>query len=386
MKFQSGSLQLSKGWWFLVARVDGKQKWTALHTQDETEAIKRAIATAPVEALAANQAAYLAAQVRKGDDARTELAALRDTRTANTVTWDDLFDRWVSSCRKLTTHADTLDSYRMYVPLLARWATAHGIDAPVALSASQAQAYVWHRETECNCVGRDVALLKRVWRDLRLGHVWLDVLSDSPAKQITRYRRLTVDEVRRVVATARAGKERVRAAGGWFEPGGYDALPDVADLVALGYHTALRRGDLVALTVEDVDGDYLQVVPAKTGKRKAKALSVPLQPEAKRIVDRLSASAVNGCLFTRLADASLGKTLGMTWERSGVADNKFGKATFHSLRATFISAMDDAGIPPHVTDAITGHAPQGMHGRYSQPSRAALMAAVVKAIVPLGVK
>ena len=60
------------------------------------------------------------------------------------------------------------------------------------------------------------------------------------------------------------------------------------------------------------------------------------------------------------------------------------KASFHSLRATFISVMDDAGISPHVTDAITGHkAEGGMHGHYSQPSREALMAAVEKAVVPV---
>lgn len=54
-------------------------------------------------------------------------------------------------------------------------------------------------------------------------------------------------------------------------------------------------------------------------------------------------------------------------------------------RATFISAMDDAGVSAHLTDSITGHAAQGMHGRYSQPSRVALMEAVTRAVEALGV-
>jgi len=57
----------------------------------------------------------------------------------------------------------------------------------------------------------------------------------------------------------------------------------------------------------------------------------------------------------------------------------------NSLRATFISMMDEAGVSAHVTDAITGHAKQSMHARYTQPSGAALLEAVKKAIAPLGV-
>ena len=45
--------------------------------------------------------------------------------------------------------------------------------------------------------------------------------------------------------------------------------------------------------------------------------------------------------------------------------------------------MDEAGVPPHVTDAITGHAGGGMHARYTQPSDAALAEAVTRAIPPV---
>ena len=48
--------------------------------------------------------------------------------------------------------------------------------------------------------------------------------------------------------------------------------------------------------------------------------------------------------------------------------------------------MDEAGIPPHVTDAITGHAGGGMHARYTQPSAETLQRAVLRAIPPLVVR
>ena len=127
----------------------------------------------------------------------------------------------------------------------------------------------------------------------------------------------------------------------------------------------------------------LRVIPEKTEGVKGNPLLIPLQPEAKAIVERLVAGSKEGYLFPRLYNASLAKCLRNAFERAGVTSNEFGNASFHSLRATFISMMDEAGTSPHVTDAITGHAKQGMHGRYSQPSKGALMDAVTKAIQPL---
>jgi integrase len=68
------------------------------------------------------------------------------------------------------------------------------------------------------------------------------------------------------------------------------------------------------------------------------------------------------------------------WHKAGVVSDRRGKASFHSLRATFISMMDEAGVPPHVTDSITGHAKQGMHGRYSQPGLDAKRDAIERAL------
>ena len=46
--------------------------------------------------------------------------------------------------------------------------------------------------------------------------------------------------------------------------------------------------------------------------------------------------------------------------------------------------MDEAGVQPYLTDAITGHAAGGMHARYTQPSLETLRAAILKAIPPIG--
>jgi len=381
MKIKSGTLQLNHGSYFLVTRdLTGKQKWISLHTKDADVAQIRAAEHAPMESKRADEAEYLRAIIAKGEKARARLAELIHTEQAEAVTWPNLFEAWRKSNEDLTRHAPTLEGYALQVASMARFAESSGVATPAGLQRDVAHAYAVDHAKTCPSVKRNIALLRRVWRDLRLGDVWNDVKAPGKPKK-ERYRRLTVDEVRRIVTVARSGNKRIRDKGKW-KPGGFDALPDVADLVTLAYHTGLRRGDCAALTADNVDGCFLRVVPAKTEGRKEKTLMIPLQPEAAALVKRLPAS---GPLFPRLAEAWLNKSLRLTFERAGVRSNAFGKASFHSLRATFISMMDEAGISAHVTDSITGHAKQSMHARYTQPSLAVLADAVARAITPLGI-
>jgi integrase len=83
--------------------------------------------------------------------------------------------------------------------------------------------------------------------------------------------------------------------------------------------------------------------------------------------------------------SEIGKAMRKAFDDAGVAANsEGGHASFHSLRATFISLMDDAGAPVKVTDLITGHASAGtMHDRYSQPDVEIARKWILKAIPPL---
>ena len=384
------------GWLYFVARdPEGKVKWTALHTQDPDEAEKRAHVHLGAALRTGSREQWLQALVEQGEWARAQLAGADQAAAADKLSWSGLFEAWKIRTEKLTRHAGTLENYGRQVDFLGRWAAGQGIDAPQAVEAGTARAYIASRANTRAGGPRDVALFKRVWRDLGLRPVWDgmrgEVIGNREEVIGRRYRRMTVAEVRAVVRVLRVGKVSEKK-GGKFVAGDYPALPDVADLVELGYYTGLRRGDVAGLTAGNVDagGDFLRVIPEKTRGRKGQPLLVPLRKEAREIIGRLVAEVkskreeVKGDeLFPRLADAWLNKCLRLTWQRAGVKADGFGRASFHSLRATFISMMDEAGVPPHCTDAITGHAPQGMHGRYSQPGRDALMQAVEKAIVPL---
>jgi len=386
MKLKNGSLHEKNGWWYLVKSDRGKKRWISLHTRDAAEAQKLAQQSEPAAADDDDERAYLLALVAQGERAKRKLQALTAGQIADAIAWPDLFNKWTASNPDITKNPSTLKKYRVQIGLLCNWAADRAIASPAALSACQAQEYADMRARATVISGRDVALFGRVWRDLHLGAAWYDVRADPAARCETNYRRLSYDEVKRLVATARAGHPLKKTGPkGRFEKGFFKPLPDVADMIALGYHTGLRRGDCARLTAANVDGVFLRVVPEKTSGKKPRPLLIPLQPEALKIVARRLAESNGQRLFPRLFDASLSKSLRMTFERAGVADNAFGRASFHSLRATFISLMDEAGVPPHVTDSITGHAPQGMHGRYTQPGREALMQAACKAIAPLGV-
>ena len=109
------------------------------------------------------------------------------------------------------------------------------------------------------------------------------------------------------------------------------------------------------------------------------------------MIERRAAAAVDGWLFpvARRRESEAGgyiprvASLALAAAFGAAPDTAAGKASYHSLRATFISKLDEAGVPVTITDAITGHASQGMHARYSQPGAEAMRRAIDGAISPL---
>ena len=110
--------------------------------------------------------------------------------------------------------------------------------------------------------------------------------------------------------------------------------------------------------------------PAKTAKRKPAPIVIPVMAELAEAMER---APREGPLMPRICvqqsgrGDELSKRMARMIREAGEGDTQAGKASFHSLRATFISMMDEAGAPQAVTDSITGHAPQTMHARYSHP-------------------
>ena len=134
-------------------------------------------------------------------------------------------------------------------------------------------------------------------------------------------------------------------------------------LVILALATALRRGSLFALAMDnlDVDKGILYLEKTKNGSR----LALPLVGEALTVARNLWAETVSGYLFPRGRGNPWGHYR-TAWELA-VKRARLQDFSFHCLRHTAASYMVQAGIPLYVVGAVLGHSPRSlaMTARYA---------------------
>lgn len=371
MNTYTGSLQRKGRRYYLVLTTRKKQKWVTLKTARLGIARRRAAEIAPPDA--ANESDWLRQLVRLGEAARRRLDRLSAQAS---VSWRQLWTAF--RARSPVPISDTsAASYSRWLAILAEAAPTR--QPPGALTEEDARRIVADLRARYVSAPRMVLFYRRAWRILGLDEsVWPTGPDGARACESGRahefYRRLTTEEVRRVFRHLASRPDEPLASA-------------YADMVVLGYCTGLRLSDVAELEREEVspDGRFLALMPNKTRRSRRRLVRIPLVGRAQACVRRLLAAADGEAafLFPERARRRPTKAICRAFRACGVLKRGNGRAGFHSLRATFISLMDEAGVPPHVTDAITGHAGGGMHARYSQPSDAALREAVARAIPPL---
>lgn len=136
--------------------------------------------------------------------------------------------------------------------------------------------------------------------------------------------------------------------------------------IVIAWHTGLREKDVFTLRWSDIKGDVIQVTPAKTS-RFGRGVRVPVHPaladylaEIPRVNERVLGawsyfphSGTFHAPFTALL-ADL-----------GIVDNDDGSVCFNSLRNSFITRCDAAGVPRHALRGIVGHTSDAMTDLYS---------------------
>ena len=374
MQTHIGSIQRKGRRYYLVVTVDSKQRWMALRTDRKAVARKRAALLAPKNP--DNYESWLLRLVNLGEAARDELHRQRLTCH---LSWENLWHRFESvSAAQLPVASRP--SYARWIRLLAdAISSLHlNIPSPVQMShdiARQVASFLGKRYISAN---RMFVFYNRVWRTLALRHdVWKDVRvphCNVVEKSKEYYRRLSVSEVKKLVDYLDTSNRR-----------------DYADMVVIGFYTGLRLSDVAELELDEISPDqmFLHVLPNKVRHSKNHILTIPLiygaRARVMRRVNQLKTTSLPGgnkklFLFPKSARRHPSRPLSVAFHTCGIVKCGNGRASFHSLRATFISLMDEAGIPPHITDAITGHAAGGMHARYTQPTPAALLDAVLRAL------
>lgn len=173
------------------------------------------------------------------------------------------------------------------------------------------------------------------------------------------------------------------------------ASGDWLTAILLGARQGLRLGDAVTLKWSNLDlaEKVIRFRPSKT-RGKKKDMVLPFHPDVERHLMTLNPpdNAPDGFLTPCLAKAKPGGRSGLSRQfqaimseagieqssiaAGGDAGRIFNKFTFHSLRHTYVTALEAAGVAPDQRMLLAGHADAKSHATYTHTTVATLRAAL----------
>lgn len=307
-------------------------------------------------------------------------AALSKRRVLETFL-DDIYAPWAAEHQSRTT--DTIAKIKRAFPRL--------------LSKGMADITPWDIEawrTEQRKAGKAATTINRELAALRgvlTKAVEWDYLPHHPLPR-GKVKQIKTDDHKKVRFLSAAEEKRLRealdgrertlrteraSANSWRQARGRDPLPDLwaqpfADylkpMVLLAMNTGLRRGELFALTWENVDlrGRTL-TVEGKTAKSK-KTRHVPLNDEALDILKQWKKQAGDTGLVFPNADGEPLDNIQTAWENL-LKKAKVTGFRFHDLRHHFASKLVMAGVDLNTVRELLGHADIKMTLRYAHLSQ-----------------
>ena len=154
-------------------------------------------------------------------------------------------------------------------------------------------------------------------------------------------------------------------------------------LVAAGFYTGLRLTDCVHLRKSQIQGDYIELIPEKT-KRKKKKVTIYIHEHLKKILDyQISRTpAKEDYIFpdaveqygTRGFQSAFSEILEKCEDEKGdpkpIRADSRGGVGFHSLRHSFVSTNEKLGADMKVIQGIVGHGSPLMTEHYTHDSKA----------------
>lgn len=140
----------------------------------------------------------------------------------------------------------------------------------------------------------------------------------------------------------------------------------LADLIALGAYTGARREELGKLRLENVGETSFHIVDSKTvsGIRE-----VPIHSAIAPLIERLKRESTDGFLLSGLSatkyDART-NAIATAFGRMKTAMGFTERHSFHSMRSTVITQLENAGVSENLAADIVGHdKPRITFGLYS---------------------
>lgn len=145
-------------------------------------------------------------------------------------------------------------------------------------------------------------------------------------------------------------------------------------MACLSWYTGMRLETCARVSgaMIDLNDNSLTITPGKTSRFK-RAVYIPIH---KKLMDYLKTNfEFNETPFSVQAGFKNEKSFSIRFIRLlknlNINDTQDGKASFHSIRASFITRMDEAGIPRHAIQGIVGQVSEATTNLYSHDKETA---------------
>ncbi len=155
----------------------------------------------------------------------------------------------------------------------------------------------------------------------------------------------------------------------------------LADVITLAMWTGCRIEELCSLPVERAKDGVIEIKDAKTrsGWRR-----IPVHSKLRPDLDRMAEESHDGYVMNGLTANKYDDRSGAVGKRFGRLKKKMGhgsQQTFHSIRGTVSTLLENAGIPENVSADIMGHKkPTMTYGLYSGGSTVSVMRDAIEQI------
>lgn len=136
--------------------------------------------------------------------------------------------------------------------------------------------------------------------------------------------------------------------------------PDLADLVDWAFLTGMRKGEVVTLTWDTIQGEELRLADSKNGERRV----IPLVGLYAQVIARRQRRRLPGCELIFHWSGKPIQQFRRHWARACSAAGLAGRL-FHDLRRSGVRSLVRAGVPRRVAMAISGHKLESVFERYN---------------------
>lgn len=159
----------------------------------------------------------------------------------------------------------------------------------------------------------------------------------------------------------------------------------LSDLIALAYYTGARIEEICQLTSKEIDGEMIRIEGTKTASSKR---SIPIPPQARKLVARLIKESSDGFLIPSTAGNKYGKRSDTLGKRFGILKTGLGYParthSFHGLRHSLGSLMEENGATDDDIARQLGHSQSGFSKRtYSRASERRMIELINRIKFPL---